>query len=316
MTGKLKKIIKEHGTQILYTPQALEDQLRQAGIGEKDAGGLVLLLNCCPVIAELIEQGQIGQPEAQSLLQLAVRRTGLSVSTARHLLGLLLSACGIYTGWARMPQWAKNRNDETFVPEDLLDKKAEALIEALESKKDSAESELLGELESLARGGCGRAAYALGMFYKKYGREDDDGVAYFQLAREAGFGPANGALAQHEIEQAHMWAAERYFRSPMTIFGAEGRKWLPLSRKFFAYRQENEARLKETLIIQALVLALSIAMCALLDVGGFWRFACIGMQIAGLGWSGYCRLFSPCHSVSTAVYLMSISWVVLALAGI
>lgn len=316
MTGKLKNIIKEHGTQILYTPQALAEQMRQADIEEKDVGGLQLLLSCCPVIAEQVNQGQIGQTEAQSLLQLAVRRTGLGVPAAKQLLGQLLSACGIYSSWARMPQWTKKRSKGAFVPEDLLDKKAQALIDALESKKNSAESELLGELESLAQGGCGRAAYALGMFYKKYGREEDDGVAYFKLAREAGFGPANGALAQHEIEQSNLWAAERYFRSPMTIFGAEGRKWIPLSRKIFAYREENEGRLKETLITQALVLVLSIAMCVLLGVGGFWRFVCIAMQVVGLGWSVYCRLFSPCHSVSIAVYVMSISWAILALVGI
>lgn len=279
----------------------------------------MLILECCPITADLLCQDQMSSVEAHSLVDSVVRNTGLNVTTSRYLLGALLKACKVKTDWSHIPVLKEMLTERRVKPEDSAEYKVSILVSDLKRKGET--PEIIAALDDLANNGCARAAYALGTHYKENDLQNGTNVgeAYFQMASNAGFGPANGALAQYEINRhrKNMRKAARYFYGPTTLAGAEGREWIPLSKQLLDYRKENEVRLSHTLIVQAVVLILSLLLVYLLGIrSGIWRTVAIGLQIVGLGWTMFCLRFSPYSTAGCADRIMTLSWLILIIAGL
>lgn len=319
MGNKLKKIIEQYGLNALNYPDDLAKAMREFGIGEKDIHCVMLILKCCPAAAEVLKQESVSEVEANALLESAVKQTGLSIATAKHTLGQLLSACGVKPAWEAEFPWMAKIVDKDMKTETFSEETVTALVKKLKTEGENAD--VISSLDSLARSGCAQAAYALGKYYRSLDQENGSevGAEYFAMAAKLGYGPANGALASYQLQrdEKHPWKAAKYLYKPTALAGPEGRKWISVSKSLLKYRKENEARVHSTLIVQGIVLLLSLVLVALLGVGaGSWGVVAIGLQLVGLAWSLVCKFFKPYYSMRISSGLMMISWLILVLAGI
>ena len=319
MGMELKKIMDTYGTDALYYPDDLAKAMRDAGISEKETLSVMLILKCCPSVVETLTHSEVGEGEANTLLNAVVRQTGLTIDAARHILGKLMSACGVKAPWFPPLRLCKYANSNEYRVATEADQEVDQLIAKLEDGDNSAE--LLSALDELARGGSALAAYAMGMYYRDIDLEENTSISakYFQTAAALGYGPAHGALADLHMrgKRISITKAVGHFQRPTAISGAHGRTWLSLSQQLLEYRQENEKRINSSLLIQGIVLVLSLLMVTLLGIEpGFWKTVAILLQGAGLAWTLVCRFFKPYHSMGIPCSLMMASWLILVLIGI
>lgn len=319
MGMELKKIIDTYGTDALHYPDDLTNAMREAGIPEKEILSVMLVLKCCPAVAQVLSREDVGEVEVNALLEAVVRQTGLTVGAARQTLGKLMIACGVKRVWQAPMLLHKSGSAKGLNLAVDADADVEGLVEQLEDGDSSAE--LLSTLDELARGGSAKAAYALGMYYRVEDMADDTeiGRAYFEMAANLGYGPAYGALADYQLRGSNrsIWKAVEYFHRPTAVAGSDGRKWGVLSDMLLEYRQENEKRIKGTLLIQGGVLLLSLLMVIFLGIEpGFWRTVAMALQGVGLFWTLMCRFVKPYHSMGVPTSLMMVSWLILILIGI
>lgn len=319
MGMELKKIIDTYGTDALHYPDDLTNAMREAGIPEKEILSVMLVLKCCPAVAQLLSQGDVTEVEVNALLEAVVRQTGLTVGAARQTLGKLMLACGVKRMWQPPVLLRKSGSAKGMNLATDADEKVEQLVEQLDDGDSSAE--LLSTLDELARGGSVKAAYALGLYYRDEDLDEgtEIGRTYFEMAANLGYGPAYGALADYQIRRSNrsIWKAVEYFHRPTAIAGTDGRKWRSLSDDLLEYRQENEKRIKGTLLIQGAVLVLSLLMVIFLGIEpGFWRTVAVALQGVGLFWTLMCRFVKPYHSMGIPTILMMVSWLILILIGI
>ena len=319
MGMELKKIIDTYGTDALHYPDDLTNAMREAGIPEKEILSVMLVLKCCPAVAQVLSREDVGEVEVNALLEAVVRQTGLTVGAARQTLGKLMIACGVKRVWQAPMLLHKSGRAKGLNLAVDADADVEGLVEQLEDGDSSAE--LLSTLDELARGGSAKAAYALGMYYRVEDMADDTeiGRAYFEMAANLGYGPAYGALADYQLRGSNrsIWKAVEYFHRLTAVAGSDGRKWGVLSDMLLEYRQENEKRIKGTLLIQGGVLLLSLLMVIFLGIEpGFWRTVAMALQGVGLFWTLMCRFVKPYHSMGVPTSLMMVSWLILILIGI
>jgi TPR repeat protein len=318
MGKELKAIIEQYGPGALQYPDDLANAMRCVGIAEKDIHSIMLVLKCCPNTAQILTQETVGEVEAAAMLESVVRQTGLSISAARHTLGQLMEATGAKAGWELSPVLLGKCVDKSVRIESAEEARVDTLIAQL--KQAEVEAETISALNELAIGGNAQAAYALGMYYREEDLKSggDLGLDYFELAAKLGYGPANGAVADYYLRgpKKKLWKAAMFLRNPTAFAGSVGRKWMSLSAQMLAYRKENERRIRDALIIQAAILAMSLAFVSMLEMEGFAVTLAILMQLGGLGWNLLCKFFRPYHSMRTSAGLMLVSWLILLLTGI
>lgn len=316
MERKLKRIIEEHGLDVLSQPDDLCSFMLEQKITKKDVYTTMLILQCCPTVASTLSLGEMTTAEANALLRSAVINTGLSAGTVRKVLGALLHACGVKTDWSLHLAFRDKYVNKSVLPSVGKETSASELAKQLQSADP--ESEVFSDLHNLAVSGNVKAAYALGKYYRTQDLKEGDnrGEQYFAMARSMGYGPADGALADYELRRTHkhMWRIAQRFQYPSTLSGQDGREWISLSQKLLEYRQANTRRLQSTLVMQIFVLILTVLMISTVPCGTWGSTAAV-LQVIGLVWTAVCRFFKPFHSARTACYLMILSWAILVLAA-
>lgn len=320
MNNKLKEIIDEFGRNSLAYPDDLCTAMRNKGMAEKDILTIQLILKCCPSVPGLLISGDFAEPEINMLIRSTVKQTGLSVSSVRSALGMLLNACGCRTSWMPHLISRESKSIQRVMPVTIEEGETfQDLQERLASNTDSAE--VLSDLNTLAEQGNVDANYKLGQYYKIMDDQfhTEKGLPYFIRAAELGYGPANGAVAEYMLRREHknMAKIDELFRNPTALSGADGREWTKISSQVLRYQQENKGRQKTALIRQLIFLLLSFA--ATLIGGGFRSpvsFLCdlsVVLQAGSLLWSIFIILFKPMATVKYAYLGMTIGCLLMIL---
>ncbi len=312
MEKELKNIVESCGVQIFGKPKELLDQLRAAGCPEKDVMITGLILTSCPSVGALLIRGNVSQPEGNALISAVVDSTELSVRAARVYLKKMMSAASIPDLWTPHLMTRETRPKSLTPMAQGEEELTQELIGQLKSDEDH--SEAIRDLNVLSEGGNIHASYALGMYFKAIDdvNETDRGREFFIRAANQGYGPANGALADYEIRGARkkMTKAAKYFENPTTLPGRDGREWAKLSAQMLTYREDNSKRIKSTIVLQVLLLAMAFAVVAM-NLADLGIFSVIGLVVQGLGlgWSLVGRIvFGPYISCRTACYAALGGW--------
>lgn len=318
MGNGLKKIINEFGVNALNFPDDLANAMREQGMEEKEILTVVMILKCCPSVAGVLTRGSASDAEVNALIRSAVLKTGLSVSSVRQTLGMLMHACGFEITWAPSIMFREKRVDVKVMPMTIEEGET---LEQLQERivQDPERAEALSDLHLLAEQGSAGANYALGKFYKVMDDQyhTEIGRPYFQKAADCGYGPAFGALAAYMIrgEKKQMDKIADCFQNPTALAGNDGREWANLSSKILKYREENQKRLRTSFFVQLAMLVLSVVIMILAMGNGAESavlpvLALLG-QLGCLGWTMFSRIFKPYNTGRYAYFVMTLSWICL-----
>lgn len=312
---QLKLIIDERGKEILKDRTALEEAMRQGGCDEREIHTILLILTSCPAVATQLVRQEPSRREVDVMVNSCCASTGLHAHAVRKGLGMLLQACGYETHSPSLTVWRMQSQGLELVPENSLeDQTVMELADRLRDEED--DSAALSDLHTLAEAGNAKAAYTLGCFFKQ--RDDAEGtrngMPYFEKAAQLGFGPAYGALAHYHMYggKRNLAKAAECFSNPASLYGREGRQWKLLSQYLHQYHVDNKKRLRTNTILQAVVLAVTVALVALSGSFGFWTILALSIQALAFGWTLFCLILRPYQTSRIGNYAMMLSWLLLA----
>ena len=313
---QFKLIIDERGKELLNDRVALEEAMREKGCDERDIHTIMLILASCPTVARRLVEAEPTKRDLRSMVNSCCALSGLHARAVRRGLGMRMYGCGYGSGYApRLTVWCVQGNHLELFPEhEQEDRTVGELIRRVEANAEDAAA--LSDLSALAKAGNPRAAYFLGCLDMKSGDSYRKirAVQYFSQAKEGGFGPAYGALANLNMTfgKRYMAKAARYFNHPASLYGKEGRQWKALSQSLLQYRTENKKRLSIAAVWQGVTLAASGVLLGLTGGFGAWGIVCMVGQSLALLWTVICRIFRPYATSRVAYYALMLSWLLLA----
>lgn len=183
MKSIVKRVIEADGIKILNNPSAFRDRLVGEGYSEQDAITMELILTACPSIPMLLNQREITDSEAASMLSTAVKNTHLSPMVVRHMLGELFENPMNQGDWQSILLNSK-KTIEGMAPsssnEDaILSRAAEIIKKQLYANKgvslstaEKAELDVsISKLDDLSNAGNGYASYLIGLYHLKDSKE-------------------------------------------------------------------------------------------------------------------------------------------------
>lgn len=324
----VKEIVSGVDKSILLQPDDFRQALIDKGVSGQDALTVALILEACPAVGDALSRKDITRSEATALISAATNATGLSVACVRRILGELIYGNGGKPEWytrmteltdlSQLPERFINarrhvKNDKWSIVGDAEDSRVNRarIMLADEKKQDAA----LSELQNLADEGNAVANYAVGEYYCLNGKnfqEKSTGREYLTLASWLGYGPANGALANLELQDpdGSIGKAARYLSHPLALRGNDGRKWVTSAQRLANYADDNVRRGKVLLLLTLILFFIAIFSVPVHPLAG--SLSAI-MVAVGFVRSVACVRFNRYLSHFLTIVLLMAAWLLLVL---